>query len=636
MNYNDAKQEIKSRWKELYPMAKDKKGVICPLCGHGAGGDGIVVNKASKDKDALKCFSCGFSGDVISLIMQDTGKDFKDAIEYAADYLGIALDEPAIPLTDFKPIEPEAMKTQNDYRNYYEKCAANIQQEPAAQYLKSRGISIETAARFGVGYDEQADPAGKGFKEPRIILPVNRSYYIARRIKDKQDNFNKMNSKGETDIFNKDILYKGSGVVFVVEGYLDALAVYEAGGEAIALNGLGNKNKLIEMLEKRPTKKTIMLSLDNDQPGENAAGEIADALKRLNISYFKWNISGQYKDPNEALYNDKEVLKGVIGVATEYAKKPDNIDYYLSCIMQKEIERFKNANKLKTGFENLDEKAGGIYPGLYCIAAISSLGKTTFSHQIADNIAASGNDVLFFSLEQSRLELVSKSINRIVSKETNLREPATSLSIREGYLSENVVEAAELYQQAAGDKMSIIEGNFNCNINYIGDYVRKYIAANGGKDQCKPVVFIDYLQILQADPAGSSRQKREMVDNAVTELKRISRENEIPVFIISSVNRTNYLTPIDFESLKESGGIEYTCDVIWGLQLQALNSDIFDKEKKIKEKRELIQAAKKADPRKIELVCLKNRYGISNFNCYFDYYPKHDYFVPGVLSQEFE
>ena len=102
---------------------------------------------------------------------------------------------------------------------------------------------------------------------------------------------------------------------------------------------------------------------------------------------------------------------------------------------------------------------------------------------------------------------------------------------------------------------------------------------------------------------------------------------DLTVFIISSVNRANYLTPIDFESLKESGSIEFTCDVIWGLQLQCLNDPIFDKQNNIKERREKIKEAKAADPRKIELSCLKNRYGIANYSCYFNYYPANDLFT---------
>ena len=101
---------------------------------------------------------------------------------------------------------------------------------------------------------------------------------------------------------------------------------------------------------------------------------------------------------------------------------------------------------------------------------------------------------------------------------------------------------------------------------------------------------------------------------------------DLTIFIISSVNRANYLTPIDFEALKESGTIEYTADAVWGLQLQVLNDDLFSQKEKTKEKRDAIKAAKAANPRKIELVCLKNRYGISSYSAYFDYYPDRDLF----------
>ena len=172
--------------------------------------------------------------------------------------------------------------------------------------------------------------------------------------------------------------------------------------------------------------------------------------------------------------------------------------------------------------------------------------------------------------------------------------------------------------------MSIIEGNFSCDIAFISDHVRQYVRRNG----TRPVVFIDYLQILE--PAEEQQWRpstKESIDIAVKQLKRLSRELELTIFVISSVNRANYLTPIDFESLKESGGIEYTCDVVWGLQLQCLEEELFSKKEQIKEKRERIKAAKAENPRKIELCCLKNRYGIANYSCYFDYYPANDLFT---------
>ena len=102
-----------------------------------------------------------------------------------------------------------------------------------------------------------------------------------------------------------------------------------------------------------------------------------------------------------------------------------------------------------------------------------------------------------------------------------------------------------------------------------------------------------------------------------------------PTTLTQTNTRNVYLTPIDFEAFKESGGIEYTADVVLGLQVSAIHDPIFDKEGKIKEKREKIAQAKDADPREIELVCLKNRYG-RRYTAQFTYYPQYDCYFEGV------
>lgn len=192
-----------------------------------------------------------------------------------------------------------------------------------------------------------------------------------------------------------------------------------------------------------------------------------------------------------------------------------------------------------------------------------------------------------------------------------------------------MLEAVKEYKAEIGDRISIIEGNFECNISFIGEKIRQYIDRN----HTRPVVIIDYLQILQPAPDQQRQTIKETVDAAVMSLKRISREHELTVIVISSVNRANYLTPIDFESLKESGGIEYSCDVLWGLQLQCLTEPEFIN-MNITDQREKVKEAKAANPRKIQLTCLKNRYGIANYHCNFEYFPAHDLFVEDTDSEE--
>ena len=665
MDRDTARQEIRGSWKRLFPADGKGKGVVCPICGSGSGTKGTGITENPRNPGQLKCWNCGFQGDVIDLYQQRDSSDFNTALNAAAADLGITIEpyrqsaaadfaEAAekAPQTgpkradDKKPVEgikaPEnalqsaAGATVADYTEYYAQCSRKLNDPAAVSYLAARGIRAETAAAYNIGFDPawisptvEKNQQAKGsnwLPEPtaRIIMPVNKNHYIARAISPEVKEYAKMNETGggSSGIFNARAVYGDNDTVFITEGVFDALSIIECGAAAVALNSTSNAGAFIKQLEQDATRATLVLCLDNDAAGKKAAAEIKQGLTRLNISYVTADLCGRYGDPNESFVKDAIGFWNAIQSAqAQAAAKPDNMGAYIDNLMYGEIERLKAAADRKTGFAKLDEKSGGLYPGLYVIAATSSLGKTTFSLQIADNLAAAGHDVLFFSMEQSRLELVSKSFSRILSEEKDIA--VNSLLLRKGLYSDKLETAAAIYKEKIADHMSVIEGNFNCNISFIGDYIRRYIRRNN----TAPIVFVDYLQILQPAEDARTMSVKETVDSTVTELKRISREHDLTVFVVSSVNRANYMTPIDFEALKESGGIEYTADVIWGLQLQCLNDPIFDKQTNIKEKRQKIRQEKAADPRKIELLCLKNRYGIANFSCGFDYYPGRDLFV---------
>ena len=287
--------------------------------------------------------------------------------------------------------------------------------------------------------------------------------------------------------------------------------------------------------------------------------------------------------------------------------------------LKADLSRFRNFANRKTGFSNIDSHVS-FYPGLYVLGAISSLGKTTFIHQMADQLVKAGEHVLFFSLEQTCLELVTKGISRLMAMK-DINTAVSAIDIRRGVESEEVLRATEEYASFTEHEI-LLECNFETNIGDIISTVEQYIKENS----VLPVVIVDYLQVIC--PTDPRQPTKEAVDTHVRALKKLQKEKDLVVIVVSSLNRQNYLTPVDYESFKESGGIEYTADVIWGLQLQVINDDIFDKEAKLKQKREKVKAAKRATPRDIEFVCLKNRYGESNYTCRFHYYAQYDYFIP--------
>lgn len=132
-------------------------------------------------------------------------------------------------------------------------------------------------------------------------------------------------------------------------------------------------------------------------------------------------------------------------------------------------------------------------------------------------------------------------------------------------------------------------------------------------------MIVDYLQIVA--PYSDRATDKQVVDNCVLELKRMSRDCKIPVIAISSFNRAGYKLEATFEQLKESGAIEYGSDIVIGLQLKGAGEKNFDP-----------TAEKKKNPRQVELVILKNRQGRVGDKVLFEYYPMFNYFDEKGLS----
>lgn len=639
-----AAEEVRSRIpiREIVTPKKAKNGgYICPLCGsgeHGKKKDGAF--HIYDDTKSFFCYVCQEGGDVSKLYAKLHDLENGKAIEQLAATIGLYYGDEQKQAPTPPPVKRERPSSLSedppkDYTAYYKECRERFFADDNSglaglEYLEKRGLDIGVCCDYYIGFDPKSDPAGKGHPTPRIIIPTSKSHYVARAISDDCPvQFRKMNPAGsQAGFFNiKTLRKQDTQEVFICEGAFDALSFLSVGAQAIAINSTAQVKRFLKQLEEnRPRADiTFILAMDNDDAGKAASGLLASGLHRLGIPFVvASNIYGNHKDANEALCADKEAFIAAIEAAKgDTAARPDNVSDYISLFMGADMEHFNRERK--TGFPSFDKVTGGLYPGLYVLAAISSLGKTAWALQLADQMAAAGEDVLFFSLEMSRLELVSRSIARTISEEYPDMKGGvvTSTAVRKGKLPPGVLPAIEIYKERVGDRLSIVEENFEANISSIGDYIRKYIDKTG----TRPVVIIDYLQIIAPRDDDARKGKRESIDNTVTELKRLSRELDAPMLVISSVNRTNYQSPLSFESLKESGNIEYSADVVLGLQLQCLNDPLFAEEKKTIEKREKVKKEKNANPRKIELVCLKNRYGVSSFSCLYDYYPAQDRFV---------
>jgi len=294
-----------------------------------------------------------------------------------------------------------------------------------------------------------------------------------------------------------------------------------------------------------------------------------------------------------------------------------------------------NTPAIKTDFDVLDKVIdGGLYEGLYTIGAISSLGKTTFCINVADQVAKQGKDVIILSLEMSKYQIMSKSISRLTfCRYQNVEDDSikyewckTSRGITDGSRYQNycpeelslIKQATEIYAKDIGNHLFIYEAVGDMTVDQARAIIKQHIEYTGNR----PVVIVDYLQLLQHPDKYINGNDKLRTDVNITSLKRTSRDFKVPIILISSLNRVGYDKPVTFESFKESGAIEYSSDVVIGLQLAGVGRTDFD-----------VIKAKQKDPREIELTILKNREGKIGQLIKYSYYPMFNHFIEDGLVE---
>ena len=683
MNNSDLRAEILPRWEEVLQRittpAKKQGEYVCLLCGHGAHGDGLKANPRST-KHGLKCFGgCGFSGDILAYLQKAEGLDFPEALERASNLLGISTEEYRPPRdVGQKQAKNERTKgathtdmnihtdtytdthtqpaEEKDYIEYYKSCTARLSE---TDYLSSRGISSETASKMWLGYDPEAKPYGEGnsTRWKGIIIPTGKSSYIIRNTDPKATEKQRYGKVGSVNLFNKKALKEATSPIVIVEGELDALSIIEVGGEAIGLGSTSNTGKLLEALKATKPAQPLILALDNDTAGRTASEELSKSLSELKLPFYVFNIFGEAKDANEALQRDRESFSSNVAKLAERIREEEKrkLEEARREYLRTEtayghlkgfldgIEESVNTPATPTGFDLLDRDAldGGLYEGLYCIGAITSLGKTTLALQIADQIASrTDRRILIFSLEMSEAELISKSVSRLTlsearraGKDTKLAKTARGITDGERYkyYSEEehslIVKALEAYRDKYSKKITIYEGIGDIGVVQIRAEVER-VAKLFGK---APIVLVDYLQILAPyNEEYIKASDKQNTDKNVVELKRISRDFKTTIIGISSFNRDNYTAPVNLSSFKESGAIEYSSDVLIGLQFLGMDYEEGEsdkaREKRIRELRKEQEAKGRAgEAQTIQLKVLKNRYGCKG-DVILSFYPMFNYF----------
>ncbi|GAB4571278.1 MAG: DNA primase [Rhodothalassiaceae bacterium] len=299
--------DLVGRKVKLVRAGRELKG-LCPFHNERTPSFHIV-----EDKGFYHCFGCGAHGDAIDWLMEAEGASFPEAVERLAELTGLPLPKPD-PETERRSAERADLHAVLDLAaRWFARQLGGEAGKAARDYLKGRGVDTATVRSFRLGYAPGGDGAalraflaGEDIDEAaliatglfrrdaegnrlypvfrdRIIFPIadrkDRIIGFGGRAMDPEAKAKYLNSP-EGPLFDKGrSLYnigparraaREGATVLLVEGYLDVIALHQA-GFAAAVAPLGTALTEDQMRELWRIAPEPVLCFDGDKAGLRAA-----------------------------------------------------------------------------------------------------------------------------------------------------------------------------------------------------------------------------------------------------------------------------------------------------------------------------------------------------------------------------
>ena len=297
-------------------------------------------------KGRYHCFGCGVSGDHFRFLTDLDGMAFPEAVQQIADMAGVAMPQPDVQAERRERERASLQDVMEMATLFFQDQLQTAAGARARAYLRDRGLSGRTIETFRLGYapdsrnalkehlaakgitKEQMEACGLVVHEnvpvsydrfrDRIMFPIlsSREKVIAfggRAMA--ADALAKYLNSNETELFHKgSVLYnfararratQSAGTVIAVEGYMDVIALYQAGVEnVVAPLGTALTENQLELLWKMASQP--VLCFDGDGAGIRAANRAAD----LALPYIKPGRSVSFallpdgKDPDDLVRHE--------------------------------------------------------------------------------------------------------------------------------------------------------------------------------------------------------------------------------------------------------------------------------------------------------------------------------------------
>lgn len=455
---------------------------LCPF--HGEKTPSFSV---SPEHGFFHCFGCGEGGDVITFIKKIENLDYVEAIRFLAQKAGLSVPEDG-QSSGLGELKKRIYEANREAARFFYKKLYSPDGKEALEYLKKRKLTDKTITHFGLGFSpksrfELVNHLKKlGFSGSELIQanlanetrngnPIDRfSDRVMFPIIDLRGNvigfggriMSDMKPKylntSDTPVFNKSrnlfalrfAKQKANGQLILVEGYMDVIALHQAGFEnAVATLGTALTQEQAAIIKRYCDE--VVICYDADEAGQKATQRAINILRPtgLNIKILKVPDG---KDPDEFIKAHGE--QGPARFRLLLERSGNDVEYrfnslkakYNTDIPDEKIEYVTESAKLIATLENSIERD-------YYISKLSE--EQGFSK---DSIAQQVRKYLFTRKKQAGEQLqrnamagVSAANNKInTEKRTKLRAAAAEETILAIILT-NPDTAGELFKELSSD-----------------------------------------------------------------------------------------------------------------------------------------------------------------------------------------
>lgn len=304
--------------------------------------------RITPEKKIFKCFVCNEGGNAISFVKKYENVSFDEAVNIVANKIGFSSPKLSVKTREVDPHIQDELHALNEAKEIYKYLLDTQDGAECRSYLEKRNVSSEMISYFELGYassnpeldikllrgkdisvdilDEigiltRSNGTYIDFYHGRLIFPIYNVHsevigFSGRRIDDHIEP--KFLSSKETNVFKKrEVLYNYQNAkkeaskercVYVVEGFMDVFALYNAGIKScVALLGTAFTKEHARML--RSLNVEVRLCLDGDAAGQHGCLAAGNILMENDISYKVVDYGKSTLDPDEILQKyGKETL----------------------------------------------------------------------------------------------------------------------------------------------------------------------------------------------------------------------------------------------------------------------------------------------------------------------------------------